>query len=75
MPKFAYVLTSNTGRHEEGEIIAQNQELAIRKLQTEGKIILSCNEITKPKREWFWEKPKLSFEDKMLFTKHLSSFL
>ncbi len=75
MPKFAYVLTSNTGRHEEGEIIAQNQELAIRKLQTEGKIILSCNEITKPKREWFWEKSKLSFEDKMLFTKHLSAMI
>lgn len=75
MPKFAYVLTSNTGKHEEGELVAQNRGIAIRKLQTEGKIILSCTEITKSKREWFWDKPSLSFEDKMLFTKNLAAMI
>lgn len=75
MAKFAYILTTNTGKREEGEVIAQSQDLAVRKIQKEGKIILSCTEIIKPKHEWFWEKPRLSFEDKMMFTKHLSAMI
>ncbi|PIZ76482.1 hypothetical protein COY05_00785 [Candidatus Peregrinibacteria bacterium CG_4_10_14_0_2_um_filter_38_24] len=75
MPKFEYVLTTNGGKHEDGEIFAQDRETAIRKLQTADKIILSCNEITKGKHEWFWEKPSLSSEDLLMFTKYLAAMI
>ncbi|MDP2643007.1 MAG: type II secretion system F family protein [Candidatus Peregrinibacteria bacterium] len=75
MPKFEYVLTTNGGKHEDGELFAQDRETAIRKLQTADKIILSCNEITKGKHEWFWEKPSLSSEDLLMFTKYLAAMI
>jgi type II secretory pathway component PulF len=71
MPKFNYTLSSTGGRHEEGSITAPNREAALQKLRKENKIILSCDEDLKKKREYFWQKPSFSFEDKMLFTKHL----
>ncbi len=71
MPKFNCVLSSTGGRHEEGSIIAPSREAALQKLRLEGKIILSCDEDLKKKREYFWQRPRFSFEDKMLFTKHL----
>lgn len=71
MPKFNYTLSSTGGRHEEGTITAPNREAALQKLRKENKIILACDEDLKKKREYFWQKPRFSFEDKMLFTKHL----
>ncbi|MFA4891138.1 MAG: type II secretion system F family protein [Candidatus Gracilibacteria bacterium] len=71
MPKFEYTLSTTGGRHEEGVLIAENREVALKKLRKENKIILSCNEAGKKKRTYFWQRPNFSYEDKMIFTKHL----
>ena len=73
MPKFTYTISTTGGRHEEGTLVASNRETALQKVRAEnkGKIILSCTEVGKKKIEYFWQKPRLSFEDRMIFTKHL----
>lgn len=73
MAKFNYTISSTGGRHEEGVITAPSREAALQKLRKEHKnrIILSCDEAGKKKIQYFWQKPRLSFEDRMIFTKHL----
>lgn len=71
MPKFNYVLSTTGGRHEEGSMAAPSREVALQKLRIGGKIILSCDEDLAKKRVYFWQKPSFSFEERMLFTKHL----
>jgi type IV pilus assembly protein PilC len=73
MQKFIYTISTTGGRHEEGSLTASNREAALLKLRSEnkGKIILSCVEASKKKTQYFWQKPRFSFEDRMIFTKHL----
>ena len=75
MPKFNYVLSTTGGRHEEGVLVASDREAALLKLRKQPKVVLSCDEAGKEKREYFWQKPRFSFEDRMMFTKHLYAMI
>lgn len=75
MAKFEFVLSTTGGRREEGVLIASTKEAALQKLRQTNKIIISCNESCKKKMTFFWEKPHLSFEDKLMFTKHLHAMI
>lgn len=74
MARYDYVLTSNSGVRTEGSIDASNLDAAQRKLAKKDKIILSITE-NKHTRSWFWQRPSLSLQDKMLFTKHMATMV
>lgn len=74
MPNFHYTLSSISGTRQEGELSASNREAALQKLRKKNKIIISLEELKKT-REWFWKKPKLSLEEKLLFTSYLATMV
>ncbi|MBI2463623.1 type II secretion system F family protein [Candidatus Peregrinibacteria bacterium] len=74
MTNFHYTLSSISGTHQEGEISASNREIALRKLRKKDQIIISLEEIKKS-RTWFWQKPKLSLEEKLLFTSYMATMI
>lgn len=74
MPKYYYSLIDQVGKKTEGTMIASNLEAAHVKLQGDGIIILDLHE-EKKIREWFWQQPSLSFEDRLMFTKNLATMI
>lgn len=72
MPKYHYVVTTQAGVKKEGTLVASNVNAAREKIKNDDLIIISITEektfITR-----FWERPSLSFQDKMLFTKHMAT--
>lgn len=74
MPKYNYVLSSNSGVKTEGSIFAPDIDSAKRKLQDKDQIIISILKDT-TKTIYFWQKPNLNFEEKMLFIKHLGTMI
>ncbi len=74
MRKFHYVITNEKGARKKGRIHASSKDDAVKKLQNKKFVIISVREDVK-KKQWFWQKPHLSFQDKMMFTKHLSTMI
>lgn len=74
MPKYSYVLVSESGVKSKGIIIAPNLQTAQRKLKSRNEIIVSIIE-EKNLVNHFWEKPRLSFQGKVLFTKNLTTMI
>jgi type IV pilus assembly protein PilC len=74
MKRFSYVVSTKKGAKEKGEIQAASLELASDELMKQGFMVISIVEENQVK-DWFWNRPKLSFEEKMMFTKHLGTML
>lgn len=74
MPKYQYTLSSQSGIRTEGTLFAPNLEAAQNKLKRKNKFIISVIEVKK-KYVWFWQRPGLSFQDKMMFVKHLGTMI
>ena len=74
MKLFYYVITNKNGAKEKGSLHGAGQQDVITKLQEKGYTVISVREEVK-KNRWFWEKPHLSFQDKMMFTKHLATMI
>ncbi len=74
MPKYDYVLSNREGVKESGTISASSIESARKKLQETEGIIVSLIE-SKKIRNWFWQRPSLKFQDKMMFVKHMATML
>ena len=74
MAKFDYILSNVSGARTKGTVQAPNKDAAIIKLRKKGKIIISVTE-NKNQRLYFWQKPHMSFGEKMMFTKHLATML
>ncbi len=74
MPKYNYILSDESGLQTKGVISANNKEAALKKLRDKNKIIISVTEKTKGK-SLFFSKPRMSFQDKMMFTKHLCTMI
>lgn len=72
--RFKYKLGDKTGTEAKGLIESETETDAIKKLTALGHSVISIREV-KSGGLAFWEKPNLSFEDKLLFTKHLSTML
>lgn len=72
--RFKYKLGDKAGAEGKGIIEADNETEAIKKLTVLGHAVISIREISSGGLA-FWEKPNLSFEDKLLFTKHLATML
>jgi len=74
MPKYNYTVTDNNGIKNEGSLYAPNKNAAREKLRKTKQIIISIVQ-EKKIQTWFWDKPHLSTEDKMLFAKHMSTMI
>lgn len=74
MKRFYYTVTNKSGAREKGSMNAASKNDATIKLQEKGFVVISVREEVK-KKEWFWERPKLSFKDKLMFTKHLATMI
>jgi len=74
MKNFNYVLGTSKGKRRKGQIRAESEHEANLKLSTDGNIVISLVE-DKHRKLNFWEKPNLSFEEKLMFTKHISTMI
>lgn len=72
--RFRYVLRNKIGANRKGVLEAESETDALRRLTEEGNSVLSMREEVEG---WvpFWQKPHLSLEDKLIFTKHLGTML
>ncbi len=74
MAKFKYIVSDQKGITRKGAILAPNEKDAATKLREEGNVVISVIEESK-KREWFWEKPHLSFVEKIMFAKNMQTMM
>ncbi|MBI5754968.1 type II secretion system F family protein [Candidatus Peregrinibacteria bacterium] len=74
MAKFHYVLSDISGVKEENTFYAGNIDAAKRALQKTNKIILSLSEEVS-RKSYFWQRPHLGFQDRMMFVKHMTTML
>lgn len=76
MAKYEYIVTDEAGRKKTGVVDAANREMSLSKVRKKfpEKIIISVTEKNNG-RFYFVSKPRLSFQDKMLFTKNLSTMI
>ncbi len=74
MRRFKYVISDQNGTTKKGSMNASSQQDIAEELREKGYVIISITEESKV-REYFWQRPKLSFVDKMTFTKHLATML
>lgn len=74
MPKYNYTLISRNGVRSKGTISASDLESARRKLTEEDSIIVSIIENRKL-GNYFWQRPRLSFQEKMIFIKHMATMI
>lgn len=74
MPKYIYVLSTASGQRLEGSLIASTKESALGKLRRKGNIIISLLQ-DRSARQHFWEKPRMSMEERLMFTKHMSTMI
>ncbi len=76
MPKYKYVLSNKAGKRTEGAINASDEDSAIKKIREKDpdKIIISVIK-KKTGKFWIFGKPSMSMQEKMMFTKHLSTMV
>lgn len=74
MKTYDYIITNEEGLRRRGTLQAANQEAVVRQLREEGNVVISVIEHLSV-RTWFWSKPHLGLEEKMMFTKHMSTML
>lgn len=74
MKHFRYVVTNGQGRKERGRILAASEEEAIQKLKKDGKWVVGLVE-QKKASQGIIDRPSLSFESKLMFTKHLATMI
>ncbi|OIP80466.1 hypothetical protein COW94_04560 [Candidatus Peregrinibacteria bacterium CG22_combo_CG10-13_8_21_14_all_44_10] len=74
MRKFTYVISNEKGATKKGSMNAASQQDVADALREENNVIISITEESQT-HDYFWQKPKLSFVEKMTFTKHLSTML
>lgn len=74
MKKYRYLVGDKLGSENHGIIYASDEKEAIKELTKQGHSVISVSEEQKPWKH-FWEQPNLSFEEKMLFTKHMATML
>lgn len=74
MKRFHYSATTESGRKEKGSIFSSSKEEALRTLKQEKKLVLDLREDTKTGAGLF-SAPSLSFEDKLMVTKHLATMI
>ncbi|PIR55494.1 hypothetical protein COU74_00535 [Candidatus Peregrinibacteria bacterium CG10_big_fil_rev_8_21_14_0_10_36_19] len=74
MPKFNYVITDDSGRRNEGVVNASTLVEAREKLSGQPGNLISLVEDTSM-TTWFWQKPHLSLQDKLMFVKHMSTMI
>lgn len=63
-----------SGVREEGILNAANKELALSKLRQKNSIIISLVEASK-KHTWFWQKPHMKLQEKVIFTTQLATMI
>jgi type IV pilus assembly protein PilC len=74
MRRFHYTVTNEKGARKKGAIHASSEKDAVEKLQKKGLLVISVREDVK-KKQWFWQRPRLSFQEKVMFTKHLATMI
>jgi type IV pilus assembly protein PilC len=74
MPKYDYVLSDQSGFRTKGSILAGDIDMAKSKLSEDGNIIISIIE-NKKMTTYFWQRPSLKFQDKIMFVKHMATML
>ncbi len=74
MKKFTYLIGDKLGAESRGVLYANSEKDAIKQLTKEGHSVISVSEQEKPWKG-FWNKPNLSFQEKMLFAKHMATML
>lgn len=74
MPKYSYILSTASGQRLEGSLIASTKESALAKLRRKGNIIISLLQ-NRNAGQHFWEKPHMSMEERLMFTKHMSTMI
>lgn len=74
MPKYNYTLSTVGGQRVEGIIVASNKDAALAKLRRKNNIIISLLQ-DKNIHQWFWQKPHMSMEERLMFTKHMSTMI
>lgn len=74
MKTFKYILRDEQGKRKKGTVRADSEQDASVELITESNMLISLVEVN-DKQVSFWEKPHLSFEDKLMFTKHISTMI
>lgn len=74
MKKFSYVVSNEKGVRQKGTLSASSEDAATRNLRKEYDIIISITE-KKRKPLTIFGAPSLSFEEKMMFTKHMSTMI
>lgn len=74
MAKFLYSVSDLNGARSSGHLVASSLEEAKDKLKKDYPIIISVNE-EKNTRIFFWQKPSLGTQDKMMFAKHMGTML
>ena len=72
MAKYDYVISNESGVKREGSIAASSLEIARSKLESKKNIIISITE-DKKLGNWFWERPNLGFQEKLLLVKNLAT--
>jgi len=72
--QFKYKIGDKAGAESKGILEAETERDAIRRLTQAGHTVVSIREVKKGGIP-FWEKPHLSFEDKMLFAKQLATLI
>ncbi len=74
MKKFRYLIGDKLGSESRGVLYATSEKDAVKQLTEQGHSVVSLSEELKPWK-YFWEAPSLTFEEKMLFTKHMATML
>ena len=74
MNKFRYLIGDKMGAESRGFVYANNEKEAIKSLTKQGHSVISVTEEHKPWKNIF-DKPHLTFQDKMLFAKHMATML
>jgi type IV pilus assembly protein PilC len=71
---FKYKLGDKLGPEAKGVLEAETEHDAIKKLTELGHTVISIRELKRGSQP-FWDRPHLSFEEKLLFTKHFATML
>ncbi len=72
--QFNYSVRTQTGKSEKGRMEAPSKAAALQLLRDQQKIIISLDEDKHLTMGWM-AKPSLSFEEKMLFAKHMATMI
>lgn len=74
MKLYDYVITNQDGVRQKGTLPGANPDEVSHTLKDEGHVVIAVMEHLKP-RAWFFQRPHLSLQDKLMFTKHIGAML